>query len=97
METYNTTQEQNLQNAQRKVKKMKGFYTHVIVYVCVNLLIFIGNYYESSNNIVKFDTYATAVFWGIGLFAHALSVFGGDFFFGRNWEERKIQEILNQK
>jgi hypothetical protein len=39
----------------------------------------------------------TRLFSGFRLLAHGLSVFGGELFLGRNWEERKIQEILNEK
>ncbi len=99
METYsynNRTENRKLAEAQKQVKRMKGFYIHAIVFVCVNLIIIAGNLYESSGNIVRFDTYATALFWGIGLFGHGLAVFGGDFFFGKDWEQKKIQEILNR-
>jgi hypothetical protein len=31
--------------------------------------------------------------WGLGLSFHAFGVFG----YGKSWEERKIQEILNKQ
>ncbi|WP_394363793.1 2TM domain-containing protein [Flavobacterium covae] len=31
--------------------------------------------------------------WGMGLFFHAIEVFG----YGKNWEERKIKEILRKE
>ena len=98
METYsyNTTENTRLLEAQKKVKRIKGFYIHAIVYVCVNVLIIFGNYYESGRDLFHFDTYATAFFWGIGLLAHGLSVFGADWIFGKDWEERKIQEYLKK-
>ena len=98
METYsyNTTENQKLLDAQKKVKRIKGFYIHALVYVCVNLLIIFGNMYESGTNFFFYDTFATAFFWGIGLLAHGLSVFGADWIFGNGWEERKIQEYLRK-
>jgi len=30
--------------------------------------------------------------WGIGLLAHGMNVFA----IGKNWEEKKIQEIMNK-
>jgi len=42
-------------------------------------------------------TYSTAFFWGIGLVAHGLSVFGHDIFFGSNWEEKKIKELMDKE
>jgi hypothetical protein len=42
------------------------------------------------------QTFSTAFFWGIGLLAHGLSVFGRYVFFGQNWEEKKIQELMDK-
>ena len=96
METYTTTQEQRLAAAQKQVKRIKGFYIHVVVYVCVNALIISGNAIEGLSNLMNSEPYMTALFWGIGLAAHALSVFGADWVFGRGWEERKVREIMNK-
>ncbi|MBP7173098.1 MAG: 2TM domain-containing protein [Cloacibacterium sp.] len=97
METHITTQQQRLENAQKRVKTMKGFYIHALVFVLVNLFIIFSNAFIEGEGFKTMDNYYTAFFWGFGLLAHGLSVFGGELFFGRNWEERKIQEILNQK
>ena len=97
METYNYTQEQRLENARKQVKRMKGFYVHAIVYVLVNLLIIFSNAVLDGKGFADLDNYYTAIFWGFGLLAHGLAVFGGEIIFGRNWEERKIQEILSEK
>ena len=34
--------------------------------------------------------------WGIGLVFHAVKVFGLNPFFGKNWEERKIKEYMQE-
>jgi hypothetical protein len=34
--------------------------------------------------------------WGIGLVFHAIKVFGLSPFFGKNWEERKIKEYMEE-
>lgn len=96
METYSATPNQRLLDAQKQVKRMKGFYIHATVYAFVNLLIIFGNWYDAPTNWFNSDTFDTAFFWGIGLAAHAFSVFGRELIFGKNWEERKIQEILNK-
>ncbi len=97
METYKTTQEQKLENARKHVKRIKGFYTHALVFVLVNVFIIFSNVIADGKSFNDIDNYYTAFFWGFGLLAHGLSVFGGELFLGRNWEERKIQEILNEK
>lgn len=95
METYNTPNSK-LEMAKRKVKRIKGFYIHAIVYICVNLMIIVSNSLVAKNGFADADGYMTALFWGFGLLAHGLAVFALDFIMGRNWEERKIQEYLNK-
>ena len=97
METYKTTQEQKLENARKHVKRIKGFYTHALVFVLVNVFIIFSNVIADGKGFNNMYNYYTSFFWGFGLLAHGLSVFGGELFLGRNWEERKIQEILNEK
>ena len=96
METYTTTQEQRLAAAQKQVKRIKGFYTHLTVFVLVNLFIIAGNIWDAPTHWFGYDSFATAIFWGIGLAAHGLSVFGANWFLGNNWEERKINELMNK-
>lgn len=95
METYSSTNTK-LENAKKQVKRMKGFYIHAIVYICVNLMIIVANSIESSKGFADADGYMTALFWGFGLLAHAMSVFAPDFILGKNWEEKKIQEYMNK-
>ncbi len=86
--------------ALKQVKRIKGFYVHLIVYIFVNAIIISSNYYGNSNEDTiswSWQTFSTALFWGIGLLAHGLSVFGRNIFFGQNWEERKIQEFMEKE
>lgn len=84
--------------AYKKVKRIKGFYVHLIVYVLVNSYLVFNQCFESNSigNLFELHTYSTAFFWGIGLVAHGLSVFGKDIFFGDNWEEKKIKEFMDK-
>lgn len=88
-----------LQAARKRVEKLKGFYQHLISYVLVNtvLIIIIGSSIVSSGgSFWNFGTFSVAFFWGIGLFFHALGVFGIPAFFSKNWEERKIKEYMEK-
>ncbi|WP_417428035.1 2TM domain-containing protein [Halpernia sp.] len=96
METYIFTQKEKLEQAKNRVKHIKGFYKHATVYFFVNLFIIASCYIDNPLSLNLSDPYMTAVFWGIGLFAHGFSVFGRDFLFGKNWEQREIQKILNK-
>lgn len=96
MENYTFTQNEKLEQAQRKVKRIKGFYTHATVYFFVNLFIIASCYIDNPFSLNTSDPYMTAFFWGIGLAAHGFSVFGKDYIFGKNWEDKEIQKILNK-
>lgn len=84
--------------AYKRVKRIKGFYTHLIVYVLVNSYLIVNQCFESSSteSLFHLHTYSTAFFWGIGLVAHGFSVFGREIFFGSDWEERKIRELMDK-
>ncbi len=97
METYTLTEQEKLENAQKAVKKIKGFYIHALVYVCVNIFIIGSCTVENVNNLFQIETYMTSIFWGFGLFAHGLSILVPNFIFGKDWEERKVQELMNSK
>jgi hypothetical protein len=85
--------------AYKRVKKIKGFYVHFLVYILINAFIIISSYNRSlfGNEIFfRWETFSTALFWGIGLVAHGLSVFGRNIFFSDDWEERKIKEFMDK-
>lgn len=85
--------------AQKRIKEIKGFYIHLLVYVIVNIFIFVGssNILTSKSINIEFGHLSLPFFWGIGLFAHWAGVFGPNLFLGKNWEEKKIKEILDKE
>jgi len=95
---YNFNREEAYIRAKKKLDNLKGFYWHLASYIAVNtfIIIMIWMKLDEGETIFRFGTFATAFFWGIGLVCHFLGVFGPDFFFGKNWEERKIQEFMNK-
>ncbi|MEN4759714.1 2TM domain-containing protein [Chryseobacterium sp. C39-AII1] len=88
----------NYREAQKQMKQIKGFYIHLTVYVCVNLFI-IGLQaidLDQNEQFWSWDLLELPAIWGIGLGIHWMSVFLPTFVFGRNWENRKIQELMSQ-
>lgn len=83
--------------AQKKVKSIKGFYVHFTVYVFVNTFLCIQIYLNSENNFWRWESFSTVLFWGIGIFAHGANVFGSNLLFGKNWEDRKIRELMEKE
>ena len=94
-----TQDEIKYQEALKRVKKIKGFYTHAIVYVFVNIMIVFLNVknLDPGESYFQFKNFMTAFFWGIGLLAHGLSVFVPNWIMGQNWEERKIKEFMEKE
>jgi hypothetical protein len=89
METINSYNEDMAYvKAKDKVKNMKEFYGSLISYcVVIPFLIFI-NFKTSDFQWFWFP----AIGWGMGLIIQAFQVFG----FAKDWEEKKIQEIMNR-
>ena len=87
------------QEALKRVKKIKGFYTHAIVYFIINVMIVIINIQDlkEGESYFQWHNFFTAFFWGIGLVAHGLSVFMPNWIMGQNWENRKIKEFMEQE
>ena len=98
MEKY-TLDQIEYEHAVKKVKKLKGFYTHALVYVVINIMFVIVNVQnlEPGESYFQFKNFTTAFFWGIGLFTHAMSTFIPYFILGKDWEERKIKELMEKE
>ena len=84
--------------AKKRVKEIKGFYVHLLVYICVNALIIFLNFrdLEPGESYFHWSNFLTLIFWGIGLAAHALGVFLPNYILGKNWEEKKIRELMEK-
>jgi hypothetical protein len=94
MEQINKNDNKYLE-AKKRVQRMKGFYIHALVYFLVNLFL-LYNIVKSNGDLSNFNNYWTAIFWGVGLAAHGLSVFLPNMILGRDWEEKKIRELMNR-
>lgn len=97
MENFEGSEQVKYERAKKRVQAISGFYKHLTAYVAVNLFILLVKYFQEGGDVLaKCETYSTAFFWGIGLVFHAIGVFYNQVFFGRNWEERKIREIMEK-
>lgn len=82
--------------AKKRVEDIKGFYIHLVVYIVVNIFLMIPILKYSEPGNLSFWSFSTAFFWGIGVAGHAYSVFGKNILFSKEWEERKIKEIMDK-
>jgi len=94
----NVNPETRYELAHKRVKKIKAFYVHALVFVLVNAFIIVSKYDKAvlGSGVSFVETFSTALFWGIGLLGHGLTVFGRDIFFSADWEERKIKEFMDK-
>jgi len=89
--------------AKKKVETLKGFYSHLGVYIIVNTLIVLSaaNVFSGGKtDFYDWGNYVTPIFWGIGLASHAIYVFfemkvNNNFL--KRWEERKIKQFLEDQ
>mgnify|MGYP003609358015 CR=1 FL=1 len=93
MET-NYNDEQNIYlKAQKRVEDIKAFYGNLTVYIIIisGLAIL---------NLVTYPQHLWFLYpgigWGLGVVIHGMSVFNYMPFLGSNWEEKKIQELMNK-
>lgn len=91
METQNTYNENTSYiRAKDRVVKLKGFYGNLISYLTVIPILILINL-NSPHDFQWF--WFPMLGWGMGVFFHGFETFG----FGKKWEEKKIQEILNKQ
>ncbi|MDN7011739.1 2TM domain-containing protein [Methanoculleus sp. FWC-SCC3] len=80
--------------ARRRVKKIRDFYEHLVLYIAVNLILFGINMLFSPDSLWF---YWVTFFWGIGVVLHGFGVYVEGRIFGRDWEEKKIREFLERE
>jgi 2TM domain len=86
--------QERYQLARARVQQLRLFYTHVGVYVCVNILLLLINLLTDPSSLWF---YWPLLGWGIGVAAHAFLVYGAGGIMGKKWEERKIRQVLEQE
>jgi len=103
IDNHNRKETEKYLRAQKRVENIKGFYVHLLVYICVNLFISIKKISRNLDNgetfneaFFDFGTFIVWIIWGIGLALNAYHVFVKDGILLSRWEERKIREYMEQ-
>jgi signal transduction histidine kinase len=86
-----TPEELAYERAWRQVRSMRRFYKHLIIYVAVVTGLCVVNLITAPHRLWFIFP---AAGWGFGLLIHGVAVWGGAFWLGREWEEKKIQQLL---
>lgn len=82
------------EKAKERVEELKKFYSNLATYVVINIILIIINLLTNPG---KLWFYWVTVFWGIAILLHASRVFVlKGRFFGKEWERKKIKEIMEK-
>lgn len=84
--------DERYKQAKARMEALKGFYSHLAIYLIVNAGLLLTNALTSDN----WWFYWPLIGWGIGLTIHALTVFILGPAFGPGWEQRKIREYMRE-
>ncbi len=97
------TKNSKIERAKERIKELKGFYIHLLVYILVNIfitsIIVYGRMHDGesfSEAFLDFGSFVTPFFWGIGLMFHAIGVFSINPFFSKDWEARQIKKYMRE-
>ena len=95
----NMTYTDDLENSKyvravKRVEKLKEFYQNIASYcIVIPFLIFINLRFSPGFHWFWFPMFG----WGIGLTFHFLEVNNYNVFLGKNWEEKKIEELMKKQ
>ncbi len=81
--------------AKKRVAELKKFYTSLTTYLIFMVFLAGVNYYTNQFEDMWFLWAAFG--WGIGIFFQALKIFNFDPIFGKDWEERKVQQFMDRE
>jgi hypothetical protein len=83
---------QAYERAHKRVEELRGFYIHLLVYLVMNLGLFVIDLLTPGGPWFFWPL----VGWGIGLLIHGVTVLLGGSLLGERWEERKIRQLMNK-
>tara|TARA_R110000868_G_scaffold66877_3_gene198868 strand:- start:37766 stop:38068 length:303 start_codon:yes stop_codon:yes gene_type:complete len=91
----NMDRENKYHRVKERVEAIKKFYLNLVSYLIFIMVLAALNYYT---NQWQYAWFLWAAFgWGIGLVFQGIKLFGINPFFGKNWEERKIKEFMQEE
>tara|TARA_R110002049_G_scaffold108455_1_gene256738 strand:- start:21853 stop:22179 length:327 start_codon:yes stop_codon:yes gene_type:complete len=99
MMTLNKDEKESFYRAQNKTKRIRNFYLHLILYF-IGIALIAYNFYIMSGpytSIITGVNITTIVLWSIVIIVHGWSVFKGQLFFKKSWEDRKVEQFLKEE
>lgn len=90
----NYSEQERYYQAKKRVEDIKGFYGNLIAYLIFNGFFLVLNLLTSPNELWF---YWPLLGWGVGVVIHGMKVFNYFPFLNKNWEERKIKELMEKE
>lgn len=101
-----TNKYEKYDRAKKQVKAIKGFYSHILVFVIINVGLLISRFVilprlgiisddEGFLNWLNWNTFIFPALWMIGLIIHGITVYKINFF--KKWEDKKMAELLEKE
>jgi hypothetical protein len=99
MEIYRTPEERQHELVKERVKKIKKYYIHLFVYSIGILLYIFKTYFGASLNFfpIRFLNGLVMWCWTFFIVIQTLQILFSEKLFGTNWEQKKINEILEKE
>ena len=86
-------------NAQQKVRRLRIFYLHLMLFI-IGVSLILYNFFIMEGPYTQVITglnISVLVFWTVVIIIHAWSVFKGRLMFKKSWEDKKVEEILRKE
>lgn len=85
--------------ATKKVVKLKGFYTHMFIYIVGVVIYILKEYFGVPLNFfpLQYLNGFVMCIWTTAFLVSAIDLFASFKIFGQEWEERKLKSILGKK
>ena len=80
-------QEERYKRAEARVKELKSFYSHLVIYVVVMVILFIVDLQDRGN----WWFYWPLMGWGIAIVIHGFNTFT------TGWEKRKVEQLMEKE
>lgn len=90
----NYQDQERYDKAKKRVEEIKGFYGNLTAYIVVNIGLLAINLLTSPDHLWF---YWPMIGWGIGVAIHGMKVYNYLPFLGKDWEERKMKEFMDQE
>jgi len=81
--------------AKKRVAKLRSFYSNLITFLIVNVILFLINLVSDPHNLWF---YWVTLIWGIVLIVQAFNTFTiRDSFLGEEWEQKKLKKLMREE